>query len=195
MALVCIEPPATEPVSLSDAKLRLRVDSSDEDALIARAIVAAREYAENYTHRQLVTARYRLEMDGPPVGRRRWAELQIPRPPLASVESVRYRKPGAIEYTEIDPSCYAVDTASVPGRVILLDGWPALDTMRPGAIAVDFTAGTEPERVPAGIVEAILVMVGDAYENRSSIIVGTVSSQIARTADWLLSPYAVGVLS
>ncbi len=194
MALVLTTPPAAEPVSLADAKLHLRVDSTDEDSLISRAIQSAREYAETFTRRQLVAAAYRLELDRAPCSGR-WAAIPIPRPPLASVESVRYRKPGAADYTEIDPARYAVDTASVPGRVILLDGWPALDTERPAALVVEFTAGTEPEAVPAGIVDAILVMVGDAYENRSSVIVGTVSSQIARTADRLLSPYAVGVIS
>lgn len=195
MALTLITPPASEPVSLADAKILLKVEAGDEDTLIARAIASAREYAEGYTNRQLVTAAYRLDLDDPPAVRRRWAEIALPKPPLASVTVVRYRAPGASDYTTIDPSDYAVDTASLPGRVVLLGGWPALDTSRPAALVVEFTAGTPVELVPAGIVDAILLHVGDAYANRESIIVGTVSSQIARTVERILSPYVIGVLS
>ena len=42
---------ATEPVTLEEAKLHLRINPGDEseDALILDIIAAAREYCENYT--------------------------------------------------------------------------------------------------------------------------------------------------
>lgn len=44
----------TEPISLSDAKLYLRVDDTAEDILIGHLITAAREFAERHENRLLV---------------------------------------------------------------------------------------------------------------------------------------------
>ena len=51
MPLQLVTPPAEEPVSLSDAKLHLRVDFTDDDALILAFIVAARQHSEMLTRR------------------------------------------------------------------------------------------------------------------------------------------------
>ncbi len=48
-------PPAGEPLTLAEAKLHLRVDLSDDDALITALISAAREQAEFLTGQRLIT--------------------------------------------------------------------------------------------------------------------------------------------
>ncbi len=55
--------PAFEPLTLAETKLYLRVDHSDDDASIARMIQAAREAAEFYLRRSLVTQDWLLERD------------------------------------------------------------------------------------------------------------------------------------
>ncbi len=57
MPMQLITPAAAEPVSLAEAKLHLRVDFDEDDALIQALISAARQAAETLTQRQLVTAR------------------------------------------------------------------------------------------------------------------------------------------
>lgn len=47
--------PTTEPIALSDAKLYLRVDFTDDDALITRLISSARKFAESQTSRSFAT--------------------------------------------------------------------------------------------------------------------------------------------
>ncbi len=60
MPLQLVTPPAEEPVSLEEAKLHLRVDFDEDDALILALISAARQAAETITGRQLITARWKL---------------------------------------------------------------------------------------------------------------------------------------
>ena len=46
--------PATEPITLVEAKAHLRVDFSDEDTYIDTLIVAARRYCEAYCNRVFI---------------------------------------------------------------------------------------------------------------------------------------------
>ena len=66
MPLTLVTPPAEEPVSLTEAKLHLRVDFAEDDALITALITAARQAAETITGRQLVTARWKMTLDSFP---------------------------------------------------------------------------------------------------------------------------------
>ena len=54
MSLTLVSPPAAEPVTLAEAKSHLKLDTSDEDTLIASLITAARARAEWHTGRALV---------------------------------------------------------------------------------------------------------------------------------------------
>jgi hypothetical protein len=67
MPLQLVTPASEEPVSLAEAKLHLRVESDDDDALIGALITAARQAAE--TLRPAVsstTARWKLVLDSLP---------------------------------------------------------------------------------------------------------------------------------
>ncbi|MGH6951903.1 MAG: head-tail connector protein, partial [Vitreimonas sp.] len=63
MSIVTITPPASEPVSLAEAKLFLRIDHAAEDGLIAMLISAAREAVEAGIGRALITRRVREDLD------------------------------------------------------------------------------------------------------------------------------------
>jgi uncharacterized phiE125 gp8 family phage protein len=56
-------PPASEPVTLAQAKLFLRVDGTDDDALITDLITAARLAAESHTRLSLLTQSWKLAFD------------------------------------------------------------------------------------------------------------------------------------
>lgn len=57
--------PAQEPVSLTEAKLHLRVEHDEEDALIGALIIAAREQAEFLTGQRLITQTWTVSVDSP----------------------------------------------------------------------------------------------------------------------------------
>ena len=82
MSLVLTTPPAVEPVSLAQAKLRLRLDGDAEDALVASLITAARMTVERKAGLALVEQGWTLTFDAWPRGR----EIAIP---LAPVRSTR----------------------------------------------------------------------------------------------------------
>lgn len=56
--------PASEPVSLSDAKQYLRVEHSADDTLIGQLIVTARQMAERYLRRSLITQTWKMSFGG-----------------------------------------------------------------------------------------------------------------------------------
>lgn len=180
--------PASEPVSLAEAKAHLRVDGTDEDTLISSLLAAAREYAETFTRRQLVTATWRLSLDAFPCE----PCITLPNARLQSVTSITYYDADNALQT-IDSGDYYVDAENEPGRIVLSPaaGWPTTYD-RPNAVQITFVAGYgDAADVPEGIKAAIKLWLGDAFENRGSIIVGTVSSQIELTVDRLLWPYRV----
>jgi len=75
--------PSVEPFSLDEAKLHLKVDSADDNALISALITTTRDLAERETKRAFITQTWKLYLDEPP------AEIEIPKPPLQSVESIK----------------------------------------------------------------------------------------------------------
>lgn len=55
-------PPTGEPLTLAEAKLHLRVDLNDDDALITALISAAREQVEFLTGQRLMTQTWDLDL-------------------------------------------------------------------------------------------------------------------------------------
>ncbi|MBN9305642.1 MAG: hypothetical protein BGO82_04010 [Devosia sp. 67-54] len=66
MTSTLIAGPGEEPVALAEAKAFCRIDGSDEDALVAALIVAARLQVESLTGRALVTQTWRLTLNCAP---------------------------------------------------------------------------------------------------------------------------------
>lgn len=168
MGLVLITPPAKEPVSLEEAKLHLRVDISDDDALISGLVQAARERAEDILRRALITQTWELTLDRFPSGN----ELELPLPPLQSVASIKYTNSDGNE-NEFSSDDYVVDTAEEPGKVVLAYGstWPSVTLYPTGAVKVRFIAGYgEAVAVPQTFKQAILLMAGEWYENRENAV-------------------------
>src|SRR5690606_20838877 len=156
-ALVRVAPPAEEPVMLEEAKLHLRVDTTDEDTLISSLIVSAREHVEAFQLRALVTQTWRLSLDEFPAGR----VIRLPRPPLQSVTSITYIDPTGAQQT-LDSSVYDVDADSEPGRVVLKAdaSWPEVADV-PGAVQVEYAAGYgDAAAVPEVVRQAMLLLIG-----------------------------------
>jgi uncharacterized phiE125 gp8 family phage protein len=161
MALRLVTAPTSEPVTLTELKALLRVDTSDEDTLLATLLTAARQYAEEFQNRACVPQTWDLSLDCFP------ALIRLPRAPLASVTSITYLDGDGASQT-LAANQYRVDTATEPGRVTPAYGvsWPATQTIT-NAVVVRFVAGwASAALVPAPIKHAIALLVSHWFEHR-----------------------------
>lgn len=182
-SITTVTPPASEPLSLADAKLHLRVDATDEDTLISSLITAARLWCESLAGRAFVTQTLAVRYDEFP------DVIVLPRVPVASVTSIQYVDTAGTTQT-LDASLYQVDIYSVPSRIAPAYGqsWP-LTREQMSAVTVTFTAGVANTSVPADVVLAIKLLVGHWFVNREAT--GKDAGAVAFSVDALLAPYRI----
>ena len=169
-SLVRATEPAVEPVTLAEAKAHLRVDISDDDALISAIIKASREFVEEYLDRSLVHTQWTLRMDAFP-----W-EFELPRPPMAQSGTVTAT---TITYTletlstaTLSTAEYRVDRAATPGmiRTVYSGTWPG-HLWDQNSVSVTWWGGygADGTSVPAAIRSAMLMMISHLYEHRTAV--------------------------
>lgn len=188
MALKRVSGPAVEPLTLAEAKAHLRVDHTVDDALITELIKAAREHAEGYLKRVLITQVWQWKRDG--FGHH---ALELPLSAAQSVDSIQYVDSAGVTQTWAAAN-YQVDLDSEPGRVSPAFGyqWPLPDT-RFNAVIITFTVGygAAGSSVPAPIKQALLLHIGHMHERREQTISGTIIAEIPMGYEALMFPYRV----
>ncbi len=160
-------PPPCEPISLTDAKAQLRLDSdlTADDTLIRGMIAAARRGLEDWTRRQFVLATYRATADRfpganyilPVIG---WMEAVLPNPriddpalrigpgPLQTVLAIQYLDSAGTVQT-LDPDTdYTVAADDDPARImpgVAGDGggtdWPDTCDSQLDTVTVTYATG------------------------------------------------------
>jgi hypothetical protein len=213
LTLVQTVAPTAEPLTLAEAKLHARQDFDDDDTLFTALIVAARNWAETYTGRQLVTATWRLSTDqfpyfegsggrglaftaglpgySPFAAYASYGAIRLPRPPLQSVTSIVYDDTTGTPQT-LDPTLYRVDADSEPARITPAYGeiWPTARAQT-NAVRVTYTAGHgNAAAVPQAIKQALLLMIGHWYVNREAVAAeGVQAVPLPLAVNSLLDPY------
>ncbi|KPJ83966.1 MAG: hypothetical protein AMS19_02680 [Gemmatimonas sp. SG8_23] len=174
-------PPTREPLSLEEAKAHLRVEHDADNAWISQEIKAARMWAETLGDRTTITSTLTYNLDS-------WPDDEIvylPRPPLQAILSIVYIAPdGSQESLDVSNEIQ-VDTISKPGRILPAYGmtWPTVrDSLHPISIQYQAGYGTSPSSVDPYLLTAIRLRLADLYENRESVVVGTISSDIPTVA-------------
>lgn len=183
-SLLCTVQPTSEPVTISDLREHSRITIHDEDQYAVKLIASARQWCENYTRRQFVSATYRLKLDGfygeecccqytePGDG---GMEIVLPYPPVQSVSSITYLDTSNATQT-LASSVYELDSDSTPARIRLKYGqvWPTT-LYHASAVSVTFVAGyggasaTDAQSiaaVPYNIKQAICMYAALLFENR-----------------------------
>lgn len=173
---------------MAEAKLHLRVETDDDDTLIAGHIMAARKYCEEYQNRSYAQQEIELTLDD-------WPQcgsypIEIPRPPIMSVEWVKYYGTDNTEYIW-DPLLYLADTDSEPGRICPAFGqiYPTLQLRPMNGVKVRYIAGYDPVikivTIPAGTTPApVAETVVNADGSITVTVLNSDGSATATTTDY-----------
>lgn len=182
-------PPAHLPLTLAEAKLHLRVDGTDEDALITAFIGAAVDTCQQITGRSLMAQAWKLTVDD------FTDEIALPWPQVQAVQSVQYKDEDGVTQT-LATSVYEL----VGDKVCLIPDqeWPVVRGGT-GSAWANYTAGygvgneaAQQAAVPYGIKAWLLLAIGTLYANRESVQTGvSVAALPNRFADSLLDRFKV----
>lgn len=188
MPSILLSAPAIEPVTLDEAKLFLRVEHADDDALISALIAAARMRIEAAARRALITQSWRLVRDAWPADGR----FSVLPAPLRAILAVRVFDTSGIAQS-IDLGAFAADTASAPAAIAFMP-W---SLTRPGravaGIEVDIEAGygATPADVPEPLRQAIRLLTAHWYENRNLSTTNAEGTALPQSISALIAPYRV----
>jgi uncharacterized phiE125 gp8 family phage protein len=174
-----VTPPTIEPLSLAEAKQHAVIVQTDDDVLISAYIVAARQAAESYLGRGLLTQTWRLQLSA-------WADA-IALPMAAPLQSaptaplVQYYDQSGVLQT-LATSFYIVDTTSEPGRILRAPNQilPFVQYDRLDAITITYVCGwTAAAQVPELIKHGLRLYIAAQDADRTG---GDASSETARQA-------------
>jgi uncharacterized phiE125 gp8 family phage protein len=170
MTFRLITPPTARPVQLSDVKAFLRIDSTDDDALLDTLIRGAVQHIDGWRGLlglALMPQTWEVSLDAFP------CRIKLPLGPVLSVTSVQYLD-GAnvlqtlpVERYQLLPSQEIVPAYGI--------SWPGTLTY-PGAVRVQYVAGHEnASAVPEALKQLIMLLVAHWYENRLPAVANSVN--------------------
>ncbi len=196
--LTLVTPATSEPITVADVKIHLRITSTEDDLMIPSLITAARMQAEHYTKRQFMPATWKLILQDFPGTT---GDIILPRPPLSSSAtdvSISFYKDTTIvnDSTSVASSIYTIDYLKEPGRIYPIYGneWPSCVTdYKKDAVQITFKSGATVVDEPIKLW--IKMRVASMYENREPLYEGKFGIQLLSLShnfyDGLLDPYKV----
>ncbi len=163
---------ASEPVSLSEAKSYLNVDTNNWDTLIGLLISSARTKMERYTGcsfapKSLVATFMQTAN-----------EIEIPYGPVISLTSVKSIDEAGVKTTLVDGTDYIVIGTSFKTIRFYETGTP---------IELTYTAGYNP--LPLDLKVAILKQVGMDFEYRENVSDGSTITELSNGAKQTAASY------
>lgn len=161
--------PVTEPVTLDELKLHLRIDdgTTAEDNDLVDILAAARAQVEDWTRRAIMTQTWDYCLQGWPSA----TFVDLPLGNLQSVTSVKWKDTDAVETTLVENTDYLVEkNGAMIGRIVLpyATPWPSGTLYPSNPITIRYVCGwTTAQLVPPHIKMAVKMVAADFWENRS----------------------------
>lgn len=170
--------PASEPVTVAEAKEHCFVESgnSDWDTYFGTLIQSAREYAEKYTGRKLMTQTIKEYWDYFPfvTDTNPYSAIKLRWAPVQSVTSVQYMDTAATptEQTLTVTTDYKLDLVNEPAQIVpaySTDWQDSLDQIN--SVYVVYVAGyTSAANVPQAIKDAMLLAIKETFDCRDNTV-------------------------
>lgn len=169
MDLTLKTPTEKTSIDISLVKKGKRIRHSSEDDLIEFWIKAADEYVEKRTNLALMEQTFVLRL------RRILPAVQLPRPPLKTITSVKYAVTGGTEQALSDPN----------DRVRIDRMLPTIDTglvEQAGTMEIEYVVGADdPDKVPAALRQATYLLAAHYVTSREAVYFEPRIMQVEKT--------------
>lgn len=177
-------PPAAEPLTLAEVRAHLRLDDTQEDALLSSLIATAREHLERETGLCLMAQAWRLYLDDWPAD----GIIRIAKSPVQAIQTVTvFDADGAPLH--VPPEDHLLDGAGRPARLWLRN--PPAPGQTLNGIEIEFSAGfgEAGTDVPDTLKRAMLIHVGHMFAFRGVVSPDQQPAGIPAGYERLIAPF------
>ncbi len=173
MYVKLITPSTTEPFTIEEIKLYLRVEGNEEDSLIGDLIKNAREYAENFTNRVIMPATYEAVLSYSDYQR---LYVDIPTSPIIELQTIKYFDGTEVEQNFLIDNDFNLDSYREPYRIKFINSITESTKLYP--VRITFIAGYEIGKIPGNIKMAMRYLIAKWYEYREDFTVKNGFSEV-----------------
>lgn len=180
-----VTPAAVPPISTANAKVHLRIDTSEEDTLIERMVLAAEEIICARTERAMTNTTFCEHLRAFPAN-----AIEPIRPlygPLSSVTSLKYYDENDDLQTWDSAEYEVLCPRNVRGAVSVKPGyaWPTYRTDRPWPVQLTYVAGygAAATAIPYALLEAMYLVLDDLFRYRGASVCMPMSQPVAAALD------------
>lgn len=168
---IVVTPPASTPITLAEVKEFLRIDTSDDDALLTSLIEAAVACGEGITRRIFITTGFRTFRNGFSETKNfvQGGELPIVLRKSSLIDTTLFTyKTDSGTTTLVKDTDFFEEIVNDYSKLRPEDMWPSDNKERVQSITIEFDAGYGPDAsdVPADIKTALQQHVCFLYNNR-----------------------------
>ena len=178
---------STAILTTAEAKTHLKVDTDADNDYIDNLVSAATESAQIFTNRYFINTTITQHGDT-------WSDIStLFKSKVSSITHIKYFDSDNSEQT-LATSVWLSDINHQPARIGLKpnQSFPSLAD-RINAVNCKYVVGygSAASDVPEGIREAVLLIVGNLYENRQEVVVGRIATELPKSAQYLLEQYKI----
>lgn len=173
-------PPASEPITLGEAKSYCRVSTSDDDTLLTLLISAARQQVEHRIRKGLISQTWKVSSKEDVCDESR---IRLPLGPVISISSVNYRDVSG-DWQVLSSSLYSFNASEDPPAILIREIPDVYDEYDEIKWTVEYEIGFS--SVPADLKLAILGLTRHYYDHRGQTIVGAYINSVPDTISNIL---------